>query len=91
MRWLVSKNESLANAVAMFPWSKVFYTITIGYALHLIVLYPSLCSKFMHKISDMVLSYRYKIWCSAQTLNVDIQNDNIYGIFQVQRHTKTYI
>lgn len=56
--WLTSKNKCIANYLTKFPWSKVFYALTIGYALHLIILYPSLCSNFMHKISDMVLSYR---------------------------------
>ncbi|XP_037028121.1 uncharacterized protein LOC119068581 [Bradysia coprophila] len=60
MDWLATKNKSIANSAANFPWSKVFFLVTIGYALHLSILYPSLCSKFMHKIADAVVSCRFR-------------------------------
>ncbi|KAJ6638484.1 Transmembrane protein, partial [Pseudolycoriella hygida] len=60
LKWLKPKNKSMAHYVANFPWAKAFYTMTIGYAFHLSILYPSLCSKLLIRISDMASGYRFK-------------------------------
>lgn len=60
LNWLTSKSKSITNCAANFPWSKVVFMIATGYVMHLVILYPSLCSKFMHKMSDTIVSRRQK-------------------------------